>query len=83
MLVPFLDPRVGAERLVTSEEVIARCLLRTLNLLAPMEIQIVLIAVTSLVLVGEPGVERRRLKDFPFFGHLFMCREFKQTLLIV
>jgi len=70
LLVPFLDPRVGAERLVDSEKVIAGFLVRTLNLLASMEVQVVLIAITSLVLVGEPGVERRRLEDFPFFRHL-------------
>merc|ERR1719412_1982822 len=57
LLVPSLDPGVGADSSEVLVEELARLVLFTLQLLATVKVNIVLPAVPGLVLVREPGVE--------------------------
>lgn len=61
LLVPSLDPEVGAQSGVGFLEVLAGFVSFSLRLLATMEIQVVLVAIPGLVGVRETGIERNRL----------------------
>jgi len=69
LLVPLLHPSCRADGFEVLQEELARLVLLTLDLLAAVEVDIVLPAVPRLVLVWEPWVERNRLHLF-VVGHL-------------
>lgn len=57
LLIPLLYPSIWAKRFVDTLEIIAWLVVFSFDLLAAVEIDIVLPAVPSLVLVGESSVE--------------------------
>jgi len=69
LFVPLLNPVVGTQGLINPEEVHAWLVIFSLDLLTAVEIDVILPAITSLVLVGEPGIERGRLQHIPLFCH--------------
>lgn len=62
LVVPLLDPNVRADIGEHILEVLAHAVAFALDLLAPVEIQIALVAVLGLVLVREAGIERGGLQ---------------------
>lgn len=57
LIVPLFDPRIWAHRLKDFLEVLAWFVRFAAELLAPMEIEVRLIAVASLILIGESWIE--------------------------
>lgn len=61
LVVPFLNPRLRAQGIEISLEELARLVIRSLDVLTSVEVDIVLPAVPRLILVGEPGVKGHRV----------------------
>lgn len=55
--VPLFDPCIGAHRSVDALEILAHLCTLTLDLLATVKVNVALVAVTSLICVGEARIE--------------------------
>jgi len=64
LVVPLLYPGVRAHRSVDPLEVLASLIIFVVLLLAPMEIYVALVTVSSLVLIREPRIVRCGLPRF-------------------
>merc|ERR1719291_456830 len=73
LFIPLLNPSIGADCLEVLGKELARLIILALNLLAAVEVNIVLPAVPCLVLVGEPWVEGNGLHS------LNSCHGFYRT----
>jgi hypothetical protein len=74
LIVPLVSPSSGAQPFEVSLEVGAGLVFFSLDVLAPVEVNIVLPAVSGLVHVGEPGVKGNSLAGFRssnFYGGHF------------
>lgn len=60
LVVPLLYPGVGAQRVERLLEVVAGLVVSAANLLAPVVVQVALVAVPGLVRVRETRIERNR-----------------------
>lgn len=68
LAVPLLHPSIRADRVEHLFEVLARLIRFTSHLLAPMEVQVALVAVAGLVRIRKPGIEWCGAKLFSDLG---------------